>query len=427
MARSTHATTSRHACLRHPNRLRRAKLARCSQTCGAGKATVPSGWGATTSDGDGEIDRLRNLGQAQNYNINVDHGQTSQHLDSIFTGGFLGRKSDIADGSLRYEEFRSFENVVGEYYVAPRFLERIAMHMAKNYLWKHLRGIKVPLILGIWGPKGTGKTFQTELSFKKMKVEPIVMSAGELESVVAGQPGYLIRKRYRLAADMSKARGIMSALLVNDLDAGIGRHGDTQVTVNNQIVVSTMMNMCDDPTRVSIGEVWREEAMNIRVPLFVTGNDFSTIYAPLVRDGRMDKYYWEPQRDEKVAMVYQMYKDDNLEIEDIQKLIHRFGNQSLDFFGAIRACTYDSQILDWIKLEVVAEDITKSGSMSRISERLVRQKDLPQFEPVDLTLDMLIEEGDRLVYEQEMVNSMRLSDKYLRKQYGSGTMIGFGG
>lgn len=36
---------------------------------------MPSGWSATTSDGkDGEIDRLRNLGQAQNYNINVDHG-----------------------------------------------------------------------------------------------------------------------------------------------------------------------------------------------------------------------------------------------------------------------------------------------------------------------------------------------------------------
>ena len=44
-------------------------------------------------------------------------------------------------------------------------------------------------------------------------------------------------------------------------------------------------------------------------------------------------------------MVYQMYKDDSLEVEDIRQLIHRFGNQSLDFFGAIRSCTYDSQIL----------------------------------------------------------------------------------
>lgn len=65
--------------------------------------------------------------------------------------------------------------------------------------------------------------------------------------------------------------------------------------------------------------------------------------------------------------------------------------------------------------------------MAQISERLVRQKDLPQFEPVDLTLGMLMEEGDRLVYEQEMVNNTRLSDEYLRKQYGAGPMIGFGG
>lgn len=62
-----------------------------------------------------------------------------------------------------------------------------------------------------------------------------------------------------------------------------------QCTVNNQIVASTLMNMCDHPNHVSIGEVWRPERMNIRIPIFVTGNDFSTIYAPLVRDGRMDK------------------------------------------------------------------------------------------------------------------------------------------
>ena len=27
---------------------------------------------------------------------------------------------------------------------------------------------RVPLILGIWGGKGQGKTFQTELAFKKL-------------------------------------------------------------------------------------------------------------------------------------------------------------------------------------------------------------------------------------------------------------------
>jgi len=40
---------------------------------------------------------------------------------------------------------------------------------------------------GIWGGKGQGKTFQTELIFRAMRVEPVIMSAGELESEKAGQ------------------------------------------------------------------------------------------------------------------------------------------------------------------------------------------------------------------------------------------------
>jgi pantothenate kinase-related protein Tda10 len=72
------------------------------------------------------------------------------------------------------------------------------MHITKNYLLDQgaiSPSCKVPLILGIWGPKGCGKTFQTELAFKKLGVEAVVMSAGELESEVAGQPGRLIRDR----------------------------------------------------------------------------------------------------------------------------------------------------------------------------------------------------------------------------------------
>ena len=45
------------------------------------------------------------------------------------------------------------------------------MHIAKNYLADagSLPGVNVPLILGVWGGKGMGKTFQTELAFKKLE------------------------------------------------------------------------------------------------------------------------------------------------------------------------------------------------------------------------------------------------------------------
>lgn len=45
-----------------------------------------------------------------------------------------------------------------------------------------------------------------------------------------------------------------------------------------------------------------------RVPIIVTGNDLSTLFAPLVRDGRMAKFYWEPSRNDLQNILHQMYK-----------------------------------------------------------------------------------------------------------------------
>lgn len=82
------------------------------------------------------------------------------------------------------------------------------MHVAKNFMADRQAfdtQTRVPLILGIWGPKGQGKSFQTELCFKQLGLEPIIMSAGELEHEWAGTPGRLIRERYRRASEVCMA------------------------------------------------------------------------------------------------------------------------------------------------------------------------------------------------------------------------------
>lgn len=298
----------------------------------------------------------------------------------------------------------------GEYHVPAAFLDSFVMHMTKNYLTDKIGG-EMPLCLGIWGKKGCGKSFMVELCCKAMGVEPIIMSAGELEDEWAGNPGKLIRERYRAAAMVIKNQGKMSCLVrhslprsttalhcavaaarstdkancnaqvINDLDAGAGRFTDTQVTVNNQMVSGTLMNLCDDPhqvrsysavacppsgrgcsgnrimrcgvqdtksrqelhlvrytshltlqkhrpgpdrgtvcervtelsvtestetegAQVSVGQQWREEDLLPRVPIIVTANDLSTLYAPLLRDGRMEKYYWEPTYTDLHRMIH---------------------------------------------------------------------------------------------------------------------------
>lgn len=157
---------------------------------------------------------------------------------------------------------------------------------------------------------------------------PIVMSAGELESGNAGEPAKLIRQRYREAADIIR-KGKMCCLFINDLDAGAGRlGGTTQYTVNNQMVNATLMNIADNPTNVQLPGMYNKEE-NPRVPIIVTGNDFSTLYAPLIRDGRMEKFYWAPTRDDRIGVCQGIFRTDGVLKEDIIKLVDTFLGQSI--------------------------------------------------------------------------------------------------
>ncbi|TVU16424.1 hypothetical protein EJB05_39986 [Eragrostis curvula] len=366
-----------------------------------------SSWEAKDSEGD---DYLYRLGKEAD-NMNIAVGARAGVVDDVFVGKFLGKDSDIVF-DYRQKATRTFQYLQGDYYIAPSFLDKVACHIVKNYIASQLRNIKVPLILGIWGGKGQGKTFQTELIFRAMDVEPVIMSAGELESEWAGEPGRLIRDRYRTASQVIQNQGKLSCLMINDLDAGVGRFGNTQMTVNNQIVSGTLMNLADNPNRVSIGQKWRESDITHRVPIIITGNDLSTLYAPLIRDGRMEKFYWQPDREDIINIVHGMYARDNMSIEDVSKIVDTFPNQALDFYGALRSRTYDQAILKWV------DDI---GGYEKLNEKLLKQKKgekLPTFIPPSIvkmqTLEALIESGYSLVREQELIMNSKLSKEYMK-------------
>lgn len=79
-----------------------------------------------------------------------------------------------------------------------------AFRLANLQVWQTALERVALLSAGIWGGKGQGKTFQCNLAYKKLGINPIVMSAGELESGNAGEPAKLIRQRYREASDIIK-------------------------------------------------------------------------------------------------------------------------------------------------------------------------------------------------------------------------------
>ncbi|KAL5567566.1 hypothetical protein UlMin_024141 [Ulmus minor] len=295
----------------------------------------------------------------------------------------------------------NLDNTLDGLYIAPAFMDKLVVHITKNFM--SLPNIKVPLILGVWGGKGQGKSFQCELVFAKMGINPIMMSAGELESGNAGEPAKLIRQRYREAADIIR-KGKMCALFINDLDAGAGRMGGTtQYTVNNQMVNATLMNIADNPTNVQLPGMYNKEE-NPRVPIIVTGNDFSTLYAPLIRDGRMEKFYWAPTREDRIGVCKGIFRSDQIADDDIVKLVDNFPGQSIDFFGALRARVYDDEVRKWIG----------SVGVDTIGKKLVNSKEgPPTFEQPKMTIEKLLEYGNMLVKEQENVKRVQLADKYM--------------
>lgn len=295
------------------------------------------------------------------------------------------------------------------FYVSPRFLDKVAVHITKNFL--DLPGVRVPLILGIHGRKGEGKSFQCELVFERMGIEPVHMSAGELESPDAGDPARLIRLRYREAGEYIRTRGRMCVLMINDLDAGAGRFdGGTQYTVNTQLVNATLMNIADNPTNVQLPGSYDEKPLP-RVPILVTGNDFSTLYAPLIRDGRMEKFYWDPDREDRVGIVSGIFEDDGLSRQDFERLVDTFPAQSIDFFGALRSRFYDEQVRRFIQ-EV---------GVDQVSFRLLNSKEgAPTFQKPRFTLERLLEFGHLMVQEQERVRTSRLTEEYNRVLMDSG-------
>jgi ribulose bisphosphate carboxylase small subunit len=287
------------------------------------------------------------------------------------------------------------------YYISPRFLDKLSVHITKNYLT--LPNVKVPLILGVHGRKGEGKTFQCELVYERMGVQVVSMSAGELESPDAGDPARLIRMRYREAADLVKVRGKMAVLMINDIDAGAGRVDQfTQYTVNTQLVNGTLMNIADNPTNVQLPGSYEIEPIQ-RIPIIVTGNDFGTLYAPLTRDGRMEKFFWEPDRDDRIGIVSGIFEADHVNRGDVEKLVDAFPTQAIDFFGAIRSRLYDEQVRNLIQ---------KVG-LDRISLRVVNSAEAPpEFSRPDFSLPHLLEVGRSLVGEQQRMSEMRLVEEY---------------
>ncbi len=268
-------------------------------------------------------------------------------------------------------------------FVPERFAKEIGLHLAKNYcrqgLWES------PLILGIHGPPGEGKTFICQRILENYGIRSWLIAGGELENADAGEPSSLIRRRYLEASRAMKHGDVGSCLILNDIDAALGDWGSlTQYTVNRQNVLAQLLHLSDFPTVV-------ENQPTIRVPIIVTANDLTKLYGPLVRPGRMKRFEWKPTIEEKTQIVASIFPE--YDQPSILRLVDEFRRQPASFFADLRASALDGFI--WTAI---------SGYQPKDLIKVVRNQQFSVRLPADISY--LSKLAARIEAELQMVNHL---------------------
>ncbi len=171
--------------------------------------------------------------------------------------------------------------------VPERFAQTVVAHLIKNVAPTVPMG--TDLILGIHGPPGFGKTYQTNALMHLLGADIHEMSVGSFEAADAGGPVRTLRKTYESASDRIRdGHPAPQVVVLHDLDAAIGDWGPlVQTTMNRQLIFGELMQIADSPDRVAGFEC-------TRVPIIATGNDLGRLYPQASAKSKSD----EARRDE---------------------------------------------------------------------------------------------------------------------------------
>lgn len=261
--------------------------------------------------------------------------------------------------------------------IAPRFSDVVSLHVIANFQLD--AGPGTPLILTIQGPSGEGKTFQVERTLNDAGIHTVLLSGGELESSNAGAPAARVRGAYLEAGGYIES-GIPSVVLLNDADAAIGKWSDTtQYTVNTQNLITELMHLADYPTRVEGKRVRR-------VPVILTGNDFTRVYAPLRRNGRMRIFSWSMEPAERASAVRSLFPW--LTPEQASELVGYLPDEVIAFWADVRRRMDDIALTDALRkhgLKVVSNGLIAG-------RRVFMNDDHPAFEDVMAVAKSMAEE-----------------------------------
>lgn len=231
------------------------------------------------------------------------------------------------------------------------FRDVVLLHKIKNEIAEILKfeasaiQIDPPLILAIQGSAGQGKSYQTRQICSLLDVYIVPISGALLSGSHEGDAFKLLEMMYINASIYKEEYQRSMMLLIEDFDLSVASpFANREYTVNSQLLVGFLMNLADNPTRCGTQTTHR-------IPIILTGNNFQGLPEPLVRDGRVDFFDWEPSLEQKDEIVRSIFSSllAREELPNIKKLVEAYPNKPISFFAMLRNDILDDVILEMDK------------------------------------------------------------------------------
>lgn len=281
-------------------------------------------------------------------------------------------------------------------FISPRFQQAITLHVLKNIL-QDVEG-QIPLLLGIHGPTGEGKTFQTENALRTMGVKRFLISGGQFDNSISGESAHIVRQTYiRASESLRSGECSLAAVLINDIDTGLGSWGGdvNRYTAYQLSVYGELMHLVDYPNSV-------EGKDTFRVPIIITGNDFTKLYEPLMRAGRMTAFEWIPNFEERVELIIAIFPE--LTAQEVGRLIHEMDQkvkEKMPWYKRSLPIAFYSHLKTFL-LDEDLWDIVQQTGVYRTIDNILKgnEPDLSQ----GITYDRVISKGLELAESGQLLN-----------------------
>ena len=207
------------------------------------------------------------------------------------------------------------------YEIPIRFFERVARHLVPLFEEGHgLSSYGAPVFLAIFGVPGCGKTFQTVASCLEMRATPLYCSASSLTGSSLGDSANAVTEIIDAAIDLF-AEGMYPVLILDDFHLSESSVGEgVKTTINSSLLTGRLMNLCDAP--------------QTKIPVIFTANSLSSVYPPLLRDGRTSVFEWNPTLEEKKSIVRKIVGN-KMNDRALDRLMRKYGGREISFFSAV--------------------------------------------------------------------------------------------